>query len=293
MYPCFCSNELSGQLTNRVDRLSLAFQKRGGLSAFLALEIVLAFHHCTCKHALHFDQFMGQFLLSVERFGDLRHLDSLTFIEAFQRMCDPEGTECRMSLDSLHTSLQVLILQLDTAGRSLVNASRYSAIVKDLKHLIVGLCDQLIAQNFVMTCSSIGLYLPCSFMAFFETGCSQQLRNLKVAPFFFERADQVVQLRKHFMVRGPELLAVQADEMIRTLSKEKPVARTMQLVLGKRTPYVARREIDGSVVVLRYCSQQKRVSKAPVIVFNYGVNRNHYIPQWVSRGTDRYPPVHG
>ena len=140
-----------------------------------------------------------------------------------------------------------------------------------------------------MTCSSIGLYLPCNVMAFLETGCLQQLKNLKVAQFFFERADQVVQLRKHFMVTRPELLAVQADEMIRSLSSEKPVSPTIQLVLRKHPPYAARCEMDGRIVVLRYCSRQKRVSKAPAIVFNYGVNRNHYIPQWVSSASDRYP----
>ena len=126
-------------------------------------------------------------------------------------------------------------------------------------------------------------------MAFLETGCLQQLKNLKVAQFLFERANQVVQLRKHFMVRRPELLAVQADEMIRSLSSEKPVSPRIQLVLRKHPPYAARREMDRSIVVLRYCSRQKRESKASAIVFNYGVNRNHYIPQWVSSVSDRYP----
>lgn len=223
---------------------------------------------------------MDEFVKSAATNGDVRHLQSLTFVEAIQKLFDAEDdnpilSDCIQGLNSLR-------LILDTTGRSPCNASRYSALVKAVKCQIVGLGDQLRAQQLCMNCASIGLYLPIDFMAFFDTGCSQQLKNLKMPPFFFERADQVVQLRKHLMQRRPELLPVQADEMIRTLSRANPMAPSTDGVFPNHSPFIAKRDFGGRIVLLRFCCRRKRIEKAPTIAFNYGLKRNHYIPQWAS-----------
>ena len=70
-----------------IHRLSLMLGRREGLSAFLAIEIVLAFH-LTSNNALRFHWFMNRLLTSVERHGNLRFLkNSSSVVDSFEMFC--------------------------------------------------------------------------------------------------------------------------------------------------------------------------------------------------------------
>lgn len=263
-----------------ISRLSIAMQNRGGVSAFLATEIVLSFH-LTVDNALIFHRFMSEFISSVKENGDLRHLRRLTFFEAYQRACSYSSSDnyAPIPVDLMQTALRVLTLLLATAGRSPCNASRTLALVKDVKREINGLLGaKLSPQRLCFNCASMGLYLPVELLGYLNDGCVQQLQNLKKAPFLFERADQVHQLKKHVMVWRPELLPMQADGIICTLSGSS----SKEIVYRNHSPYYGRRERDGSIVIMRLCCRKKMLEKAPTVAFYFGVDGNHYVPRWAS-----------
>jgi hypothetical protein len=166
-------------------RLSLISNKFGRLSAFLSLEIVLAFHQ-TSNNVLRFHRFMEAFLESAKNCGDLRFLGRLNVVEAFQQYCiqkygNFDGT---MDVDgrsegvlrhqpsqghpiSLHrnlVSLNALMLSLKGASSEPCNATRYTTLVNEVKRVVLGLGD-LKAQKLIMNCASLGLFLPVASKA--------------------------------------------------------------------------------------------------------------------------------
>jgi len=291
-----------------IHRLSLLLGGREGLSAFLAIEIVLAFHQ-TSNNSLRFHRFMNELLSSVEQYGDLRFLrGDATVVEKFQRYCirkygsldgiqDRNGLKegiqrhqatasCPISIFQNECSMRTLMLCLQTyGGTSSCNQATYSKLVKAIKKDVWGLGD-LRAQKAIATCASLGLYLSESFLMYFETGSTQQLKNLKESPFHFQRSDQVDQLRRNLLFVNPHLLPMQADEYVCALSSRTNSCSFGEVIYSKHSIYNARKQADGSVAVFRLCSTSKRNEPAPKIKFNYSTNPdiNHYVPYWVGGG---------
>lgn len=251
---------------------------------------------------------MESFLESVHNCGDLRYLGRLNVVEAFQRHCiqkygnfdgidDVNGVaegvvrhqpscEHPISLHKNLGSLHALMLLLRGAASEPCNATRYTTLVNDVKREVIGLSD-LKAQMLIMNCASLSLFLPVEFMRHFNTGSTQQLKNLKMPPFLFERAEQVVHLRKFLMTKRPDLLPMQVDGMIFSLSTEKGSSRT-DLSYRNHSPYVAMRN-ENNIVIKRFCCKKKILEAAPHIFFNYSKDKNHYIPTWTrSRSGNPY-----
>ena len=182
---------------------------------------------------------MEQLLSSVKKTGDLCFLGPRNVIEAYQQYCfkvfgswdgltDRNGVDegvvchqssasCPMSHYANFGSLQTLVTQLETAGLGPCNNAQYGTLLQNMKKYVIGLGD-LKAQKAVMNFASLGLFIDENFMCFFNTGSTQQLKNLKEPPFNFRRQDQVTQLQRTLMIRQPHLLPMQADEYICSLS---------------------------------------------------------------------------
>ena len=130
-----------------------------------------------------------------------------------------------------------------------------------------------------MTFASLGLFLPKSFLGFFLTGSTQQLKNLREPPFCFQRADEVVQLRRN-LVTEKNILPMQADEYICSLSSKDRVGG--EIYYKDHSIYSAKKFTNGEVGVERLCHNRKVVEDAPELQFNYSMEQpgNHYVPQW-------------
>jgi hypothetical protein len=194
-----------------------------GLSAFLATEVLVAFHQ-TSNNSLRFHRFMEQLLSSVEKTGDLRFLGQRNVIEAYQQYCfkvygfwdgstDRNGVDkgvvchqfsasCPISHYANLCSLQTLVTQLETAGLGPCNKARYGTLLQNMKKYVIGLGD-LKAQKAVMNFASLGLFIDENFMCFFNPGSTQQLKNLKEPPFNISHQDQVTQLQHTLMIQQP------------------------------------------------------------------------------------------
>ncbi len=291
--------------------LSKLLGGRVGLSAFLATEIILAFHQ-TSNNSLRFHRFMNNLIQSVEVNRDLRVLGTLTIIEAFQQYCykiygsfdglaNRQGVQegavrhqatsnCPVSHYANMLSLQSLVMALQVAENGTCVGARYKSLVANIKANVIGL-GELKAQKSVATFASLGLYIHPAFLCFFSTGAGQQLKNLKDDPAFggFARPDEVVQLRTHILSKQTQLLPMQADEHICTLSGKRNTS-VGEVYYQKVSIFNAVREVTGRVGIYRFSYARKVNETAPRINFNYHVQGNHYVPAWVSCGKDQPPP---
>jgi hypothetical protein len=293
-------------------RLSKLLGNYHGLSAFLATEVIVAFHQ-TSNNSLRFHRFMEILLSSVEKTRDLRFLGQWNLVEAYQQYCfqtygswdgstDCNGNEdgvvrhqacasCPISHYANLCSLQTLVEHLETAGLGPCNKARYGALVTNLKNFVIGFGD-LKAQKVVMTFASLGLFLDKNFMSFFNTGSTQQLKNLKEKPFEFSRQEEVTQLRRTLLIQQPQLLPMQADEYICCLSsasKNKKGPSVGEVYYRNHSIFNASRRQDGSVAVHRLSWERKVNEPAPKIKFNYDRYHNHYVPTWAGCGTEDPP----
>jgi len=293
-------------------QLSQLLGGRRGLSAFLATEVIVAFHQ-TSNNSLRFHRFMCQLLSNVKKHGDLRFLGSSSVVEGFQKYCFgrygsfdgvtdrmgvKEGVVRHQSCSSCPVShfenlraLQILVMHLENASKGSCCNDTYSLLVKAIKAQVIGFGD-LKSQKAVMTFASLGLFIQQNFLGFFSTGSTQQLKNLKQEPFAFSRSEQVTQLRRKLLIDQPQLLPMQADEYICTLSSNS-TKRTAagEVYYRYHSIFNATRRMDGSVAMYRYSWSKKVNEAAPQIQFDYSrdPNRNHYVPSWAACGNEEPP----
>ena len=143
-----------------------------------------------------------------------------------------------------------------------------------------------------MTFASLGLFIHQNFLGFFSTGSTQQLKNLKQKPFAFTCSDQVTQLRRKLLIDQPQLLPMQADEYICSLSGDSTRRTGIgELYYRKHSIFNATRRMDGSVAVYRYSWARKVNEPAPQIKFDYhrDPKTNHYVPSWAACGNGEPP----
>jgi len=239
-------------------------------------------------------------LENVEKDGDLRFLGTHNLVENFQRYCFDtyggfEGVTNRDGLKegavrhqccvsspighhanscAMRSFSQILL----SYGRGKCNNAQYKSMIGDIKEKVLGFGD-LKSQKAVINCASLGLFLPKSFLGFFLTGSTQQLKNLREPPFCFQRADEVVQLRRN-LVTKQNILPMQADEYICSLSSKDRGGG--KIYYKDHSIYSAKKLINGEVGVERLCHNRKVVEDAPELQFNYSTEQpgNHYVPQW-------------
>ena len=184
-----------------IHQLHLKIGKSGGLSAYLAVEIIIAFHQ-TSNNALRFHRFMNDFLDKVNTEEDLRdYVGEMNIVELFQKYCYEqyggyEGTTnrlsqqegvvrhqssvaCPVSLHENQRSMRSLVRTLGLFSSGPFNNSRYLQLVKQVKEDVLGFGD-LKGQKAIVTLASLGLFIPCKYLEFFATGCRlQQMKNLR------------------------------------------------------------------------------------------------------------------
>jgi hypothetical protein len=291
-------------------QLNLKLGKDGGLSAYLAVEIILAFHQ-TSNNALRFHRFMSDLLGKVHTHNDLlEYVGELNVVERFQKYCyeqyggyegvsnrlsQHEGTvrhqssvSCPVSLHANQRSMRSLIRTLGLFSSSPFNNSQYLQLVKQVKEDVIFLGD-LKSQKLLMNFASVGLFIPRNYLDYFATGSRvRQLKNLE--RFGFQSQDEINQLRRH-LVHKLKILPMQADEYICSLSGTEPNEASIRNRTGGETFYknhvvhVALRCPDGSVGVEYYSKKQKRCVPAPdILTFNYNQDQdNHYVPTWAKQ----------
>ena len=283
--------------------------KNGGLSAYLAVEIILAFHQ-TSNNALRFHRFMSDLVGKVHTHNDLlEYVGDLNVVERFQKYCyeqyggyegvtnrlsQHEGTvrhqscvSCPVSLHANQLSMRSLIRTLGLFSSAPFNNTRYTQLVKQVKDDVIFLGD-LKAQKLIMNFASVGLFIPKNYLEYFATGSrTRQLKNLQ--RFGFQSQDDINQLRRH-LVHKLKILPMQADEYICSLSGVEPNETSLGNRPGGETFYenhvvhCAVRCPDGSVGVEFFSQKRKRRVAAPDITFNYNQQtENHYVPTWAKQ----------
>jgi hypothetical protein len=148
--------------------------------------------------------------------------------------------------------LRKLWLVLQTYRASPCNQATYSDLFKSVKKDVWGLGD-LRAQKAIMTYASLGLYLSENFLSFFKTGSMQQLCNLKKSPFFFQHSDQVNQLQRNLLFVNPNLLPMQADKYICSLTTtpSKRASIGGEVICSNHSIFNARKRPNGMVAIFR------------------------------------------
>jgi hypothetical protein len=294
--------------------LNLRLGKDGGLSAYLAVEIILAFHQ-TSNNALRFHRFMTDLLGNVRTKDDLHeYVGDLNVVECFQKYCYEEyggyegvtnrlsqqegivrhqsSVSCPVSLHANQQSMRSLVRTLGLFRSGPFNNTRYLQLLKQVKQDVIFL-GELKGQKAIMNFASVGLFIPLNYLEYFATGSrSQQQKNLK--RFGLQATEDVSQLRRHLVCKL-EILPMQADEYICSLSGLEPNTTSLSKRHGGEIFYrdhlvhCAVRSPEG--VEMNYFSpRQKRLVPAPTILFNYDKedDNNHYIPTWA-----KHDDLHG
>ena len=294
--------------------LYLKLGKNGGLSAYLAVEVILAFHQ-TSNNALRFHRFMTDLLGKVHTNDDLRgYVGDLNVVECFQKYCYEEyggyegvtnrlsqqegivrhqsSVSCPVSLHANQQSMRSLVRTLALFSSGPFNNTRYVQLLKQVKQDVIFL-GELKAQKAIMNFASIGLFIPQNYLEYFATGSrSQQLKNLK--RFGLQSSDDVAQLRRHLVCKL-DILPMQADEYICSLAGLEPNATSLSKRAGGEIFYrdnmvhCAERTPDGFVQVKYFSPKRNRLVPAPNILFNYKKDdSNHYLPTWA-----KHADLHG
>lgn len=279
--------------------MSDTLERQGGtsISAFLVVEIIYIFH-LTSAQPLQFHQFMSRLMQDLKTANESEsHIYGhiTTFIgdkcynlvekfvtDGFDNYSGRLHGVHPISVANLSSSLFSLIKFLQTAGASTCNYKDYWSLVQNIRREIFGL-DTMKSQQLVFNCASLRLFLPIEFTQYFKPGSQQQLRQLKLEPYLFDRPGQVTQLIQNILLKRTDLLPIQCESLLNASLS----CGGRQLIFRDHSPVFAAKDTETGMTVIHQfnvTSQEfETISVGDKPGFDYSTSdrdHHHYVPDW-------------